>query len=648
MSDLEEDEDVVVKGGALHEHLINSGFTDFEIYDKSCWSLESTKPKDNFFQPVLKSLPDQTELVHKYFPSLFEDPTCYDLFLNYLLNSPVVRPEAEYWLRNFRKSFKAKKITPLSSDEALNFWQSPFSWIIEKPALLFFLAQGGLFACKQFLLQERLLTLKQLLAILESFNRKLGLAMHLIQQEQMSHRFLSSTLNHVAESLLSNSGTSGVLKLVVLLKGSSTLLKAAVEEMNTANQLPAEYDCRHTLGSFGNPDLDLANLSHRNLKDIHLYYKEVLTVFTHQLALNFVLHAKREGPCKVENVFPVLGHLTQRMADAKQELKEIVDVLKGVRLLRMPPKAKDGDPKRHNYYVNPLVPAIESSRMHLKNALTLVLHSSNLSDSGFEHALQTLQASRMELAASDSFLHKAEILVARLNKTKEVMSSMQDESLEVTNGKDCPPITIDLSSTLGEVGDPFLEEVFQGVSVSGGSLEWDDGHEDDSVDSANNTYYRHLMSELHSVLLSRGRSRATMTPQASFVQVATSTPFIAPRTNLNTTIQLEDSLNGTVELDNSSNRTIQLDISKQAQQNEILDQTVDLGSSLEDLVIPTPAPRKVERLTYVSPSTLSDHSASNSLASMVAERARQMAPIEETFEDETVFEDAHDKTIMIE
>jgi len=65
----------------------------------------------------------------------------------------------------------------------------------------------------------------------------------------------------------------------------------------------------------------------------------------------------------------------------------------------------------------------------------------------------------VELAAADSFLHKAEILVNRLNRTKD-LSSMKSESLEPScNGQS--PIPLDFSTNLSNIGDPFIEEVFQ-------------------------------------------------------------------------------------------------------------------------------------------------------------------------------------------
>jgi hypothetical protein len=70
-------------------------------------------------------------------------------------------------------------------------WQSPLTFLVEKTLLVFFLAQGGVIAYKKILQQQRLITLQQMLAALEIFNRKLGMALHLTQQGEMSQRFLS-------------------------------------------------------------------------------------------------------------------------------------------------------------------------------------------------------------------------------------------------------------------------------------------------------------------------------------------------------------------------------------------------------------------------------------------------------------------------
>jgi len=76
-------------------------------------------------------------------------------------------------------------------EESLSIWQSPFTFLFEKPLLVFFLVQGGFVAYKKIILQQRLIILQQLLAALEIFNRKLGMAVHLTQQGEMSQRFLS-------------------------------------------------------------------------------------------------------------------------------------------------------------------------------------------------------------------------------------------------------------------------------------------------------------------------------------------------------------------------------------------------------------------------------------------------------------------------
>lgn len=40
----------------------------------------------------------------------FQDVQCYDKFLSTLLNSSIVRAEAEYWLRNLRLASKVKPL----------------------------------------------------------------------------------------------------------------------------------------------------------------------------------------------------------------------------------------------------------------------------------------------------------------------------------------------------------------------------------------------------------------------------------------------------------------------------------------------------------------------------------------------------------
>ncbi|CAB3385155.1 Hypothetical predicted protein [Cloeon dipterum] len=647
---MEEEEDVIFKGGALHEHLINSGFSDFEVYDKN-WSLDSTdehlqkaKPLGNFFN----FLPDFKSSLQKYLPAFYKDCQCYDKFFNSLLDSTIIRPEAEYWLRNVRQSFKTQNISCLQPEDSYGMWQSPFTWLVEKPLLVFFLCQGGVLAYDRIASQHRLLSLKHLLAGLESFNRKLGMAMHLSQQDEMSQRFLSNTFSNLVDTFVLKNSPNVLFKLVDLLQRFSTSLNSFMERMHQVSPLPAEFDCRHALAALGTPTCfsKRADVALRDLKDVQLFYKEVLTIFTHQLAMNFIAHGQHGG-CK--NIFPALQDLSSALSNANLELKQIIDLIRGVNLLKAPPKvAQVNGAKRKSYFTDPVVPAIESSGVHLKNALSFVLNSSNLSDSGFGHALQTLQASRMELAAADSFLHKAEILINRLSKSK----APPEENQETPSNSEHPPISLDLSSTLSEVGDPFLEEVYQGTSMSGNSLEWDDGEEtaDVSRDSANNTYYKHLMNELQCVLVSKGRSRikaesadsSLVTPINSFegsaVAMATSTPFVPARTKVE--------VNTTIDLDSSStlsdtNKTIEL---------------VSTDSSAAESVRPTPKPRRskyaaerMEQMTYVSPATLGlGGDTPKSLANMIAQRAQQMTRVEETFEDETVFEDAQDKTIQLE
>jgi len=167
---------------------------------------------------------------------------------------------------------------------------------------------------------------------------------------------------------------------------------------------------------------------------------------------------------------------------------------------------------------------------------------------------------------------------------------------------------------------PFC--LFQGTSFSN-SLEWDEcgGDGSDSADSVSSAYYHHLMNELQSVLVSKGKSRITPkaeTPKTPSTcdkpSMATSTPFVAPRT-LNLSLEL-------TPLSSNNNTTEE----------------------------PTPKPRskyaagKIEQMTYVSPATLNEGSPMpiKSLASIIAQRAQQMDQIEETFEDETIFEDAED------
>jgi hypothetical protein len=227
----------------------------------------------------------------------------------------------------------------------------------------------------------------------------------------------------------------------------------------------------------------------------------------------------------------------------------------------------------------------------------------------------------MEVAAADSFLHKAEILVNRLNKSKEASTATSEQKPDGTGEA---PIQLDFSTNLSEIGDPFLEEVFQGTSFTH-SLEWDEegAHPDDSTDSASSAYYRHLMNELHSVLVTRGKAKTPSLSENAAPKVVTSTPYVRPRAAAR-----EPS---TFDLSLSNN-----------------------NESTTEAIQPTPKPRskyaseRIEQMTYVSPATMMDSSPMpvKTLANVIAQRAQQLGRLEETFEDdETVFEDAEDVTV---
>ena len=230
----------------------------------------------------------------------------------------------------------------------------------------------------------------------------------------------------------------------------------------------------------------------------------------------------------------------------------------------------------------------------------------------------------MEVAAADSFLHKAEILVNRLNKSKEASGVKSDQKPDA-NGTGQAPIQLDFSTNLSEIGDPFLEEIFQGTSFTH-SLEWDAGgeegaHPDDSTDSASSAYYRHLMNELHSVLVTRGKAKTPSLSEKPIV--ATSTPYVRPRAAATEPSSFDLSLSNNNE-------------------------------SITEAIQPTPKPRskyateRIEQMTYVSPATMMDSSPMpmKTLASVIAQRAQQLGCVEETFEDEeTVFEDAEYVTV---
>lgn len=152
-------------------------------------------------------------------------------------------------------------------------------------------------------------------------------------------------------------------------------------------------------------------------------------------------------------------------------------------------------------------------------------------------------------------------------------------------------------------------------------------HPDDSTDSASSAYYRHLINELHSVLVTRGKSRITPAKTPSLSEntppnVATSTPYVRPRAAAREPSSIDLSL--------SNN-----------------------NDSTADTIHPTPKPRskyateRIEQMTYVSPATMMDSSPMpiKTLASVIAQRAQQLGCVEETFEDETVFEDAEDITV---
>jgi len=117
----------------------------------------------------------------------------------------------------------------------------------------------------------------------------------------------------------------------------------------------------------------------------------VLTVFTHQLAMNFIAQTKQEG--RVEAIFPVLHELALAVMESNVHLKQTIDVLRGVNLLKAPPsrvqQLRDGELKKHSFYVNPLIPAIESSGLHLRNALSFIVNSDDDNDLG--NVVQILQ-----------------------------------------------------------------------------------------------------------------------------------------------------------------------------------------------------------------------------------------------------------------
>lgn len=126
------------------------------------------------------------------------------------------------------------------------------------------------------------------------------------------------------------------------------------------------------------------------LQESHHYYKEVLTVFTHQLAMNFIAQTKQEG--KVDAIFPVLHELALAVMESNVQLKQTIDVLRGVNLLKAPPRIeqlRNSELKKHSFYVNPLIPAIESSGLHLRNALSFIVNSGDDNDLG--NVVQILQ-----------------------------------------------------------------------------------------------------------------------------------------------------------------------------------------------------------------------------------------------------------------
>lgn len=51
--------------------------------------------------------------IHSCITINFQDLHCYDKFLSTLLNSSIVRAEAEYWLRNLRLATKVKHVDSL-------------------------------------------------------------------------------------------------------------------------------------------------------------------------------------------------------------------------------------------------------------------------------------------------------------------------------------------------------------------------------------------------------------------------------------------------------------------------------------------------------------------------------------------------------
>jgi len=118
------------------------------------------------------------------------------------------------------------------------------------------------------------------------------------------------------------------------------------------------------------------------------------TVFTHQLAMSFIAQVKQDGAGQVELIFPVLQRITLATTQFIGELNQITDVLRGVNLLKTPPKL-DLKNKKHNYHINPLIPAIESSGIHLRNALSIILNSSDVSETELGNVVQILQVCKL-------------------------------------------------------------------------------------------------------------------------------------------------------------------------------------------------------------------------------------------------------------
>lgn len=106
--------------------------------------------------------------------------------------------------------------------------------------------------------------------------------------------------------------------------------------------------------------------------------------------MNFIAQTKQGG--KVDAIFPVLHELALAVMESNVQLKQTIDVLRGVNLLKAPPRVeqlRSSELKKHSFYVNPLIPAIESSGLHLRNALSFIVNSDDDNDLG--NVIQILQ-----------------------------------------------------------------------------------------------------------------------------------------------------------------------------------------------------------------------------------------------------------------